>query len=393
MTARPSDAAPPPPPQLAPLRDRIDEIDHRILDLLAERNEVVREVASVKRATGFPIRDAAREASLLADRGERGRTRDLRPEVIESLFRVVLWASRDRQARLGASVAPDLPRRRVAVIGASGGIGSLFAGLFEDLGQEVLRVDVDTELGASDAAASADATLLSVPIDATVDVARAVGPHVPSGGLLFDVTSVKGPPVTAMLEATSGASPDVIGTHPLFGPNVHSLQGQRIVLCPARVAGPGDWEAWLRGILDARGLVTLVTEADHHDRVMGIVQVLTHHAAETMGLALARLDVPLDETLKFTSPVYLMELMMTARHFAQSARLYGAIQRSNPETARVMEAFGGAARDLAGAIEAGDLEAFDRLFDEPRAAFGPFSARALETSSFLIDRLVERADG
>ncbi len=386
-------ASPPPPPlALATLRERIDAIDRELVELLARRNAVVREVAAVKRATGFPVRDAGREAALLADRAARASERDLRPEVIESLFRVVLWASRDRQAALGASLPEDLPRRTVAVIGAGGGIGGLFARLLEDLGQRVLRVDRDTALGAPAAAAEADAVLVAVPIDVTEAVIAEVGPHVPPGGLLFDVTSVKAAPVGAMLAATEGRDVDVVGTHPLFGPSVHSLQGQRIVLCPARVDPARGWDDWLRRLLAARGLVAIETEAAHHDRVMSVVQVLTHHATETLGLTLARLGVPVDETLRFTSPVYLMELMMSARHFAQSAGLYRAIQASNPETDRVAATFRAAAADLAAAVSDDDRAAFAALFAEARGAFGDFSERALETSSFLIDRLVERSD-
>ena len=78
------------PPELLPLRARIDDIDHQILDLLRQRNEVVTEVASIKQRTGFGIRDFIRERELLEDRGIRAKECGLRPEVIESLFRGIL---------------------------------------------------------------------------------------------------------------------------------------------------------------------------------------------------------------------------------------------------------------------------------------------------------------
>jgi len=279
------------PPELQALRDRIDEIDHEILRLLGARHDVVAGVADVKRRTGTRIRDHAREASLLADRGRHGEAHGLSPAVVESLFRVVLWASRDRQARLGAETPPDLPVRRVAVIGAAGGMGSMFASLLEEFGQEVVRCDpaLPASPHPAAAAAAADAVLLSVPIDATEAVARTVAPRVREDGLLLDVTSVKTGPVRAMLE---GSRCEVIGMHPLFGPKVHSLQGQRIVLVPARVREHSAHAAWLRTILAARGLELVETDAESHDRAMGVVQVLTHFTTEVMGLALARLGMP-----------------------------------------------------------------------------------------------------
>ena len=65
---------------------------------------------------------------------------------------------------------------------------------------------------------------------------------------------------------------------------------------------------------------------------MAIVQVLTHYSTEVLGRTMQRLDVPVMETLRFTSPIYHMELLMTARHFAQSADLYASIEMSNPNT-------------------------------------------------------------
>ena len=102
------------------------------------------------------------------------------------------------------------------------------------------------------------------------------------------------------------------------------------------------------------------------------------------------IGTPLDETLRFTSPAYLMELYVTARHFAQSPDLYGPIEMRNPATAHVTSAFEKAAAEVAEILGSGDRDRFRHLFDEVRDFFGPFTHEALEQSSYLIDRLVER---
>jgi prephenate dehydrogenase len=136
----------------------------------------------------------------------------------------------------------------------------------------------------------------------------------------------------------------------------------------------------------------VVTEAtpEQHDRVMAVVQVLTHFQTQVLGLALVRIGVPLGETLRFTSPAYLLELYVSARHFAQSPDLYGAIEARNPETPAVTTAFNAAARELADIVVAGDRARFHAMFDEVRAFFGSFTDEAMEQSSYLIDRIVER---
>ncbi|MDE1037949.1 MAG: chorismate mutase, partial [Phycisphaerales bacterium] len=141
MTASPNQV----PEALLPLRNKIDDIDHKILALLAERNSVVEQVAEVKKTTGFGIRDFIRESALLEDRGSVANSIGLRSEVIESLFRVILWASRDRQASLGAEMPQKMEPKQIAIIGGNGGMGQALQKLFEDFGHTVVCADLNTK--------------------------------------------------------------------------------------------------------------------------------------------------------------------------------------------------------------------------------------------------------
>ncbi len=366
------------------LRAMIDAIDHEVLQLLARRNGLVADIAQFKRENGLPVRDRKREGELIEDRRDRAKQLGLPPELIESVFRLVLWGSRDRQAALKAEVPVDLEPRTVAVVGGRGEMGRCIAQLFGDLGHAVMIADLDTQLTPEEAAGVADVIVVSVPIEQTIEVIQKLGPLVRENAVLMDVTSIKQAPMEAMLDCCKGS---VVGTHPLFGPSVHSLQGQRIVL----TRGRGDeWFEWARQMFHARGLAVMEATPEAHDRAMSIVQVLVHFSTEVMGQTLAKLGVSIEETLSFTSPIYLMELLMTARHFGQSPELYASIQLSNPATADVTAAFVEAAGKLRESVVNEDRQAMKETFDEVRQYFGEFTEQALEQSSFLIDRLVER---
>lgn len=367
------------------LRALIDAVDREVLQLLARRLALAAEVAEHKVAPGAQVRDPAREAAVLEDRLRRAEALGLPAHAVESIWRSLLVASRERQAELRASRSPRDEPRTVAIIGGLGGMGRCLARLFEGLGQAVLVADLATELTPRAAAAAADVVVVSVPIEATDAVIREVGPAVQPEGLLMDVTSVKAEPLRAMLESTSAS---VLGTHPMFGPSIRSFEGQRVVLCPGR----GEvWHGWLRGLLEARGLLVTESTAERHDEAMAAVQVLNHLHTQAMGLTLARLGVPLEESLAFTSPAYLMELYVAGRHFAQSPELYAEIEMRNPLTPRVTGAFEAAARELSEALTSGDRGRFAEIFREVAAYFGPFAAEALRESGHLVDRLVERA--
>jgi chorismate mutase/prephenate dehydrogenase len=203
----------------------------------------------------------------------------------------------------------------------------------------------------------------------------------------MDVTSIKTDPMDAMLNSTDAS---VLGTHPMFGPGVNTYQGQRVVLCPGR----GDaWLEWARQMFTARGLVITEATPSEHDSMMAIVQVLHHFKTQVLGLALSRAGAPLEETLRFTSPAYLLETYVTGRHFAQSPGLYGPIEMLNPDSERVIEGFQEAAAHLATVLATRDQTAFAQVFDEVREFFGDFTDEALDQSGFLIDRLVELSAG
>jgi len=179
-----------------------------------------------------------------------------------------------------------------------------------------------------------------------------------------------------------------VGTHPMFGPGVHTFQGQRVVLCAGR---GGQWLSWLDQVLTAAGLLTTHASPEEHDRAMASVQVLTHFQTQVLGLTLARLGRPLEESLRFTSPAYLIELYVAARHFAQDPSLYGPIEMGNPLLEEVTTTFEEAAATLREFLLQKDQAAFGRIFDEVRAFFGDFSREATDQGSYLIDRLVERS--
>ena len=375
---------------LLELRAALDALDHELLDLLVRRMDVVAEVSPPsKRSHRVRIRDLARERRVLEDRCARAEELGLSPDSIES---VLPPAHADEPRASGGASRRGATRtsspRPIAIIGGEGGMGrSLRHPVRRPRARGPERRPRRPRYAPKDAAATADVVVISVPIRETRAVIEELGPLVREDALLMDVTSIKIDPMQAMLTSTKAS---VLGTHPMFGPGVNTYQGQRVVLCPGR----GDaWLAWARQMFTARGLVLTETSAEQHDAMMAIVQVLHHFKTQVLGLALSRAGAPLEETLRFTSPAYLLETYVTGRHFAQAPELYGPIEMLNPDSQQVIGIFQQAAADLATILESQDQAAFDGVFEQVRAFFGEFTEEALEQSGFLIDRLVELSAG
>lgn len=81
------------PERLLELRQLIDELDHRIIDALAERQRVVREVISSKIHTATQVRDLDREDALLKKIRDKAILAGLDPYFAEHLFREIIFQS------------------------------------------------------------------------------------------------------------------------------------------------------------------------------------------------------------------------------------------------------------------------------------------------------------
>jgi len=85
-----SNATVAPPRALVALRERIDALDDRIIDLLAERIRIAHEVAAVKRAHGIPARLPDRIQAVMERCAAAGGARGLDPRYVGELWSVII---------------------------------------------------------------------------------------------------------------------------------------------------------------------------------------------------------------------------------------------------------------------------------------------------------------
>ena len=215
-----------------------------------------------------------------------------------------------------------------------------------------------------------------------VAVVEEIAPKMRADALLCDINSLK----VEVCQALAKSAGEALGTHPMFGPTVHTLEHQKVVLCNVK---PGPRAQSFTKELEALGMDLVQASPEEHDRMMAVVQVLVHFNTLVMGEALRRTGVSIDESLRFTSPIYQLELAFVGRLFAQSADLYGEIEMQNPFGDEMRDHFLAAARSLEAPIKAGDRRQFNRIFNSLRAYFADFAPRSLELSNGLIDKIAK----
>ncbi len=267
---------------------------------------------------------------------------------------------------------------RIGIIGGLGAMGKLFHRFFADHGYPVAVSDVATPLTNEDVIDRSDVVLVSVPLHKAPEILETLAPRFRSGQLVTDISSLKVRPMKAMEKSAAW----YVGLHPMYGPYVKDFVGQTMVVCPGRVA-EAPWE-WLMEVLRRAGLKIHVCSADEHDRMMTVIQLIPHVTTVVLGHCLRDMGIDAAESLRYTSPIYRLELDLIGRLFAQDPALYAAIAMENPFKGEALGVLRRVFSETAEAVEQGRWEAFLTAFERTRSHFGDFCRQALEETNRLL---------
>jgi prephenate dehydrogenase len=273
---------------------------------------------------------------------------------------------------------------KAGIIGGTGKMGRLFEPVFERAGYDVMVSGRSTQLTNTRLAEQCDLVIVSVPIRDTVPVIKEIAPVLTRDQLLCDFTSLKVAPVTAMLKSEA----QVIGLHPLFGPTVQSLLHQTIIVCPVRATE--ESVSSLLAIFGREGAECTISTPDEHDRMMAVVQGLTHFVTLCMAESIRRMGIDINTTRAFTSPVYQIELSLVGRLLSQDPSLYADILQQNPYVPGVLSACTDSAGDLRNIVLSKNTRRFNDFFLEDRRHLGPWCDEGMKATDALIDCMVNR---
>jgi chorismate mutase len=99
---------------LEALRERIDRIDHDLVDMLASRMRVVEDIAECKREMNVSTLQVSRWTALLEDRVSRAESLGLSPEYARAIYEIIHRESVRRQSEIMAQ-EPSAPARTEGV--------------------------------------------------------------------------------------------------------------------------------------------------------------------------------------------------------------------------------------------------------------------------------------
>jgi chorismate mutase/prephenate dehydrogenase len=353
---------------LEDLRRRLNDVDRRLLALVAERKSISGEVARVKRLTGRPTRDYEREREVILGVRSAAAELGVSPALAEDLLRLLIRSSLTTQER--ASVAADRAGsgRRVLVIGGAGLMGRWFVDFLSSQGFAVEVADPAAPSGAVGCIDDwkktdlvHDFIVLATPLGVTDAILRDLALRRPPG-VIFDIGSLKSP-LRAGLHALRSHGCKVASAHPMFGPDTELLSGRHVIFVDL---GCTEALAAVRALFAPTMAEQVVMSLDDHDRLIAYVLGLSHALNIAFFTALAESGEAAPHLARLSSTTFDAQLDVASRVARDSPELYYEIQSLNDYGAESLEALSQAVERLRTAVLSRDHDAFVALMRRGR---------------------------
>ncbi|MBW4597880.1 MAG: bifunctional chorismate mutase/prephenate dehydrogenase [Brasilonema angustatum HA4187-MV1] len=346
------------------MQNKLREIDHKLIKLLAERISVLSELKPLS------IQEQISEyTSLLSQHGV--------PDFVWENIVTACVATLDSADTSLDSLEP----RRITVVGGRGAMGQFFTSQLSVAGHDVSILEKDDWDYAGRLLGEAELVLVCVPTEFTADVIRKLSKYLAPTSALADITSIKTSIVQIMLEYHSGP---VMGLHPMFGPTTKSFLSQKIVVCPGREDNAFQW---FLDLIKMKGGKLIACTPEEHDQIMIGIQAIRHFCTFSLGVFMAEAGIDIGRTLEFSSPIYRLEIDIVSRLFAQDSSLYVDILLASEDRRKTIGWLTSTYNRLGDLVARKDKATLIKEFEVTHSVFREEAARAMKESNYIIDAL------
>lgn len=349
------------------LRKDLSTVDRRLVELIAERQKIVREIGKNKVSSGAGTRDYSREKDVL-DMGRAQATElGIDPDLVEGLLQQLIRTSLESQERERVVAEGKGDGRRALVIGGAGMMGRWFVDFFISQGFATTIADITVEDGPgqfanwTDAGVDFDFIVVAAPLAVSGRILAQLAVLRPQG-VVFDIGSLKSPLLDGLRELRS-AGCHVTSLHPMYGPDTRLLSGRHLIFCDA---GDASATAAAKELFAATMVEQLDMGLEDHDRLIAYVLGLSHALNIAFFTALAESGEAAPKLARMSSTTFDSQLLVSAAVAEDNPHLYFEIQNLNRFGLGPLDALCDAAARIRKTVAAGDEQAFVDLMTKGR---------------------------
>lgn len=354
------------PDELLELRQRLDEIDDGIIDLIAERQAIVTTIGEHKMKSGAPLRHYAREREVI-DRGvERAESLGMSGRVAREIFETLIHHSLGKQEAHKLVHSEHGQGKQALVIGGLGRMGEWMSLYLDMVGYRVEVADPAQKESPFDRIEdwesvidNYDLVVVAVPLRPSNAILHRLAELKPRG-LVFDIGSLKSP-MRSGLQALADTGCRVCSVHPMFGPDEIGLSGRHILFVDV---GDAAALAEARALFAHTAAECVDLSLEEHDEVMAWVLGLSHLVNIAFASALAESGEAVPLLRRISSSTFNAQLKVAAQVVSENPHLYYEIQQGNAMTGQVVAHFLRVFENLARAVRVGDEITWTQAMEE-----------------------------
>lgn len=352
------------------LRNSLSDVDRRIIELIAERQQIVHRIGEQKRSSGTATRDYAREKEVIDMGRSQAAALDLDPDLAESVLTHLIRSSLARQERERVIAEGKGDGRRALVIGGAGKMGGWFVRFFASQGFQTVVADPGVDDGPdryrnwTDAGVDYDVIVVAAPLAVSGRILAQLAVLKPEG-LVFDIGSLKSPLIDGLRELeTAGCR--VTSLHPMYGPDTRLLSGRHLIVCDA---GCAEATADARSLFASTMIEQIDMSLEDHDRLIAYVLGLSHALNIVFFTALAESGEAAPKLARMSSTTFDAQLLVSEAVARDNPALYFEIQNLNRHGLGALDALTKAAARIREVVAAGDEPGFVELMQKGREYF------------------------
>jgi len=352
--------------ELTRLRQRLDNIDDSIIDLIAERQNIVSTIGEHKMKTGAALRHFEREREVI-DRGmQRAESLGVSGRVARDILETLIHHSLGKQETNQLVHSEHGQGKQALVIGGLGRMGVWMSRYLDMVGYHVDVADPGDKETIFDRIEDwesvidqYDLIVVAVPLRPSNAILHRLAELKPRA-LVFDIGSLKSP-MRSGLQALASAGCRVCSVHPMFGPNEIGLSGRHILFVDV-----GNTEALdeARALFAHTAAECVDLSLQEHDEVMAWVLGLSHLVNIAFASALAESGEAVPLLRQISSSTFNAQLKVASQVVSENPHLYYEIQQGNAMTGAVVEHFRRVFDNLARAVRVGDEISWTRAMQE-----------------------------
>ena len=352
---------------LEELRKNLSAVDRKLVELIAQRQQLVGQIGKSKLSTGAGTRDYAREKDVLNMGREQAIELGVDPDLVEGMLQQLILTSLESQERDRVIAEGKGNGRRALVIGGAGKMGRWFVDFFASQGFETVIADTSVEDCAgcfrnwTDAGVDYDYIVVAAPLAVSGRILAQLAVLKPRG-LVFDIGSLKSPLMDGLKEL-KGSGCRVTSLHPMYGPDTRLLSGRHLIFCDV---GDSEATAAAKELFSSTMVEQLDMSLEDHDRLIAYVLGLSHALNIAFFTALAESGEAAPKLARMSSTTFDSQLLVSAAVAADNPHLYFEIQNLNKFGLGPLDALCDAANRIRETVAGGDEDAFVNLMKKGR---------------------------